>query len=201
MTKLEFLAELRQYLAGLPLEDIEKSVDYYKESIDDRMEDGLTEEEAVAAMGDTKTIASEILAEASLPPVVKKLKKPLKPKTRGWEIVLLILGFPLWFPLLMSFAAIVLSVYIVLWTVAVSLYSLPVAFGASALALLLTAVVNFLTGGFLVAVLASGCCLVLAGLCIFSILLCNLLVKAAAWCTKMLWRCLKNLFVKKEAAK
>lgn len=51
MTKQEFLLRIRNGLAALPKEDIEKSVEYYREMIDDRMEDGLSEEEAVAAIG------------------------------------------------------------------------------------------------------------------------------------------------------
>ena len=48
MSKTEFLTELKKALEGLPEEDIEKSLEYYSEMIDDRIEDGLSEEEAVA---------------------------------------------------------------------------------------------------------------------------------------------------------
>ena len=40
MTKTEFLEQLKNSLTGLSEEDIKKSVDYYEEMIDDRMEDG-----------------------------------------------------------------------------------------------------------------------------------------------------------------
>ena len=40
MTKSEFLQNLCTSLHGLSEEDIKKSVDYYEEMIDDRMEDG-----------------------------------------------------------------------------------------------------------------------------------------------------------------
>ena len=43
MTKQEFLRELWNRLTELPQEDVEKSLDYYSEMIDDRVEDGLTE--------------------------------------------------------------------------------------------------------------------------------------------------------------
>ena len=51
MNKEEFLNALRSALAGLPQEDIEERLAFYSESIDDRVEDGLTEEEAVEAIG------------------------------------------------------------------------------------------------------------------------------------------------------
>ena len=47
MTKEGFLAQLRQQLWALPEADRQNSLDYYAEMIDDRMEEGLSEEEAV----------------------------------------------------------------------------------------------------------------------------------------------------------
>ena len=61
MTKAEFLAELRAAISGLPEADIEKSLDFYSEMIDDRVEDGLSEEEAVAALGSVENIKTQIL--------------------------------------------------------------------------------------------------------------------------------------------
>lgn len=196
MTKLEFLDHLRKALAGLPLEDIETSVEYYKESIEDRMEDGLSEEEAVAAMGDTETIARDILAEIPLPRLVKQ---KMKRKRSPWQMILVILGFPLWFPLLAAFGAVVLAVYITLWAVVVSLYAMPISLGACGLAMLLAATIGAATGGYPFAILALGLCFVLVGLCIFSFLACNLCIKGAAWCTKKLGLGVKRSFVRKEA--
>ena len=51
MTKTEFLDGLRAGLSDLDPADIQKSTDYYDEMICDRMEDGMSEEEAVAAIG------------------------------------------------------------------------------------------------------------------------------------------------------
>lgn len=47
MNKQEFLVKLRKGLSGLPKEDIEERLTFYSEMIDDRMEEGLSEEEAV----------------------------------------------------------------------------------------------------------------------------------------------------------
>ncbi len=196
MTKLEFLDSLRKALTGLPLEDIERHVDYYKESIEDRMEDGLSEQEAVAAMGAVEDVAKDILAE-SPPPAEKKVVQ--KRKWGAWEILLLVLGFPLWFPLLMSVASVVLSVYLSLWAVVVSLYALPITLGVCSLAMGVLAVVGVLVGRIPFAVFALGACLITAGLCIFGFILCNLVAKFAVWCSKLLGRFIKSCFGRKEA--
>ena len=86
MTKKEFLDELKKGLLGLPEEDITRSIEFYSEMIDDRMEEGLLEEEAVSAVGAVDEILSQILAEvppAKIPKETIKTKRQL----RVWEIV------------------------------------------------------------------------------------------------------------------
>ncbi len=51
MNKREFLQKLENGLSGLPREDIEQRLSFYAEMIDDRIEDGFSEEEAVAGIG------------------------------------------------------------------------------------------------------------------------------------------------------
>ena len=46
MSKQEFLEQLRRGLPGLPREDIEERLKFYSEMLEDRMEEGLSEEEA-----------------------------------------------------------------------------------------------------------------------------------------------------------
>lgn len=46
MSKQEFLEQLRRGLSGLPREDIEERLKFYSEMLEDRMEEGLSEEEA-----------------------------------------------------------------------------------------------------------------------------------------------------------
>ena len=58
MLKTEFLEQLRAGLAGLPQEDIDGRVAFYSEMIDDRMEEGLSEEEAVAGAGKISDIVT-----------------------------------------------------------------------------------------------------------------------------------------------
>ena len=64
MSKKDFLKKLSRELNGLPAAERKKTMDYYSELIDDRKEEGFTEESAVDAMGDVKGIANEILNDA-----------------------------------------------------------------------------------------------------------------------------------------
>ena len=64
MTKKDFLNELVAGLSrGMRTEDMAELRDYYAEQIDDRMEEGLSEEEAVAALGDPAALAEKLLRE------------------------------------------------------------------------------------------------------------------------------------------
>ena len=60
MSKTEFIEQLRSALNGLSEEDLKKSVDYYEEMIDDRIEDGIPEEEAVSGLGSIDEIKNKI---------------------------------------------------------------------------------------------------------------------------------------------
>ena len=119
MNKIEFLTVLRERLQGLPEEDINKSIDFYCEMIDDRVEDGMSEAEAVDALGNIEEIISQILSEVSLPKLVKEKVKP-KRALKAWEIVLLILGAPLWIPLVAAVLITVLSIYLSIWSIIIS---------------------------------------------------------------------------------
>lgn len=61
MSKNEFLDKLCQGLRhNTSADEIQRTVMFYSEAIDDRIEDGMSEEEAVAAMGDIDDIVREV---------------------------------------------------------------------------------------------------------------------------------------------
>ena len=66
MKKSEFIEALRGRLQGIPREDLEERLAFYEEMIDDRIEDGLSEEEALAAVGSVESVAEAILQEQLL---------------------------------------------------------------------------------------------------------------------------------------
>ena len=64
MNKQAFLNELRNLTGGLNEGERSKLLEYYEEMIDDRVEEGIAEEEAVAAMGSPADIAREFAPAA-----------------------------------------------------------------------------------------------------------------------------------------
>ena len=191
MNKHEFLTNLRAKLWSIPEADRQRSVDYYAEMIDDRMEDGLSEEEAVAAIGDLDAIVKDILAETSVAEPPKQEHKQ-KRKLSWWEILLLVLGFPVWGSLLIAVVAVVFSVWISLWAVVISLYATTVALGASAIGCLIA---GFFAAGSGVIVVTLGAALVCAGFAILFFLLSNLAAKGMTSLTKLTWNA---IFHRKE---
>ena len=57
MTKLKFLLSLHDKLSDLPQNEVEERLSFYSEMIEDRMEEGVSEEEAVSARGSVDEIA------------------------------------------------------------------------------------------------------------------------------------------------
>lgn len=199
MRKEEFLDKLKGNLWAMPEADVRNSLEYYSEMIDDRMEDGLTEEEAVAAIGDLDEIVSQILGETPRPPATVRPKQQQKPDhTKTWLIILLIVGSPVWIPLAASAVATVLSVYVSLWSVVFVLYIVAVAVGAAALGCLIG--IFFMLGRPVTAAVTLGAALVCAGIGILLFLLANLSAKGMVALTKLCWNGAKSIVQGKEKA-
>lgn len=120
MNKTDFLEKLSACLCGLPIEEIEKRLEFYEEMINDYMEDGMTEEEAIAKLGNPEEIANQIIADIPLGTLVKEKIKRHKRMSAG-QIVFLVLTSPIWASLLISVLCVVFSVLASLWAVFVSL--------------------------------------------------------------------------------
>lgn len=200
MNKQQFLAAIGEQIQGLPQSDVERSLDYYREMIDDRMEDGLSEEEAVAALGSPEEIAAQILMETSLPKLVKAKLKPSR-ALKVWEIVLLVLGSPVWLPLLLAAGIIILAVYIVLWAVIVVLYAVDLSFATAAVGGIAGLFLLLYSGFPVQAVLFLGAGLVCAGLAILLFFAFNQITRCLIKLSKMPVLGIKARFIGKENAK
>ena len=123
MNKKEFLTELRSKLQGLPKDDLDNRISFYDEMIEDRKDEGKSEEDAVAEIGSVDDVVKQIAQET---PLVKLVKERTKPKRalRAWEIVLIILGFPLWFPLLLTAFILMFVGYLLVWILVIVSYVL-----------------------------------------------------------------------------
>lgn len=196
MNKNDFLATLRERLNGLPEEDITKSLDFYGEMIDDRVEDGMSEEEAVEALGSMEEMISQILSEVSLPRLVKEKVKP-KRALKAWEIVLLILGAPLWGSVVLAAILIVLAIYISVWSEIISLYVADLAVAISGLAFIGLAVALLFEAQFVQCGVLFGAGLVCVGLSILLFFAFNLVTKGILWLSKKVLIGIKGWFIKK----
>ena len=126
MTKTEFLEALKKKLSSVPEAELGEPLSFYSEMIDDRIEDGLSEEEAILNIGSVESVALQILEDIPLSKIAKeKIKK--RRRLKAWEIVLLAVGSPIWFSLLVALFAVAVSLYALLWSAVVSLWAV---FGA-----------------------------------------------------------------------
>ena len=83
MKKQEFLARLRKSLRGLPKNDVEERLTFYGEMIDDGIEDGLSEEDAVSRIGSVDEIARRTIADIPLAKIAKERIKPKRKLSAG----------------------------------------------------------------------------------------------------------------------
>ncbi len=199
MNKEEFLNELRARLSGLPQNDIEERISFYSEMIDDRMEeDGASEADAVNSIGPVDTIAKQIMSEIPLSKIVTQKVKP-KRSLKAWEIVLIVLGAPLWLPLLVAIIAVVLSLYLSIWSVVLSFYVTDLALAVASLGCLAGMVIYFVSGTAATAIFCFGAALLLAGLTILLFIGCYWMTRGVIALTGLIILGIKRLFIGKEA--
>lgn len=180
MTKSEFLTQLRERLQGLPEGEAAERVTFYREMIEDRMDDGMPEEEAVAAAGSLDAIVDEILKDKPLGKMVIEKVRP-KRSLRAWEIVLLVLGSPVWLPLLIAALAVAFSVTVAFFSVLIAAFAVVAACAAAGLFGLGEGILLLCRGEF-----ASGLCMLGAGIASIGIFI--LLGIACVALTKLFFR-------------
>lgn len=172
MTKNEFTGILKSRINHLPKSERRKILQYYYEMISERMEDGMTEAEAIDALGNLDELFSEYT------PVPKEPKKGVR--LRAWHIIMLILGSPLWICLVVAMLCLVLAFYIVIWVLVFACYAVFAALAFSAFACVAAGFISLFTAGpaYFFAYMGAG--FVLSGLALLWLMPCNLLAKAMA---------------------
>lgn len=153
MKRDEFLSRLGELLACLPAEQVEETKQFYTEAIADRMEDGMTEEEAVAAMGTPGEVAEATLDE--LPAVPRAIARTRR-RSNALLWVLAIVGSPVWVPLLIAFAAVAVTVYVCIWVLALCVWIVAAALGGVGIVELLFAACGITIGHFPYALASAG---------------------------------------------
>ena len=127
MNKEQFLVGLSEHLERLAPDERERVLDFYRELIEDRMEAGESEEAVLAGFGSPDALAGRILEESqsesagdhetsSKAASVQENAAPGVPEregmSRGLRNTLLILGSPIWLSLLITAAAVALTLAI-----------------------------------------------------------------------------------------
>ncbi len=198
MNKQEFLSRLKDKLPAN--EDTQERLSFYSEMIDDRQEEGMSEEEAVAQIGSVESVLSQILSEIPLSKLVKERVKP-KRALKAWEIVLIVLTSPVWISLLIAAFIIMISAYIVIWSLLISLWSIEVIFTFGSVYIAVYAVVFIAQSRFLQCTAYLGASAALVGISILMFFVCKGAFKAAIMLTKKVAEGTKLIFIRKKAAK
>ena len=195
MNKEEFIRELREGLNGIPEAEREESIRFYSEMIDDMTEEGISEEEAISRIGSAGDIADQIRREYPKSPIKEKKEG----KSKGMSpiaIVLLILGFPVWFPLIMAAISVLLSVYVVIWAVLISLWSVFASLVGASLGILISGLILMILGSLSGGAFAIGAGVFCAGLSIVLFFGCTAasvgVIMLTAKITRGIIRCFKR---------
>lgn len=198
MKKVDYLNELRKRLTGLPQEDIDDRVSFYGEMIDDRIEEGLSEEEAIESIGSIESIIAQTMSET---PLTKLVKEKIRPKRdlKAWEIILLVLGAPLWIPVVLGAIICILALYFTIWVFIASMYVVDLCLAGSVFASLAGIFVYLKSLNVAGALFAFGSGLAMAGLAIILLIGCIWLTKCLIRFTGSGLLGVKTSFVGKEA--
>ena len=129
MNKKEFTERLRRGLGGLQRREAEERIGFYTEIIDDRIEDGVTEEDAVNSIGDVDTIISQIRSEFNTAHGSREVIKASRMSPA--MIALLILGSPIWLSLAVAVIALAISLLAVIFSLIISAWATLLAVMAS----------------------------------------------------------------------
>ncbi len=190
MTREQFCERLRQSLLGLPQVEISKTLNYYAEIIDDRMEEGMSEDAAVAGMEPVDMIAARVMADhqSSMPP---------KRSLSGLQITLILLGFPLWFPLMVVAACLGVVILALMWVIVLAVWGICLGLFAGGVAAILNPGFVAVQAGDMNTMLRIGMSLAAVGLSVFVFYGARGAVALAAGATESLAKGIKGVLMKR----
>lgn len=146
-----------------------------------------------------ESISSEESDSTTTPPKQPNQTTTQK-KIATWQIILLILGAPLWLPLLIAAISIIVSLYIALLAIIISFWSIFIAIAITTSCMILAGITLIFTNlglaGFAMLSIGIFC----AGLSILLFFACAFLTKATLLLTKAIIKWIKNRFSRTGAA-
>lgn len=197
MTKSEFILKLYNKLKNFPEIEVNDRISFYSEIIDDYIDEGLSETEAVSKLGSIDEIAETIAEDIPLSKLAKK-KLNNRNKLSTLNIVLLIIGFPLWFSLLAVGFAVIISIYAALWSVVICLWAVVLSCGVSSMAGIILFIIYLCTSNYALGFVVLGTSFVLLGICGLLIFVSKYLTIFTIKLPKLFLRSIKKLFIIKE---
>ena len=197
MNKYEFLYKLEKKLDRLPRKEVNERLSFYSEMIDDLVEEGLTEEQAIDQIGSVEEIAEQITNDVPLGKIIVDKVKP-KRKLSALEIILLIIGSPIWGAILISLFAVILSVYACLWAGIITLWAVGVCLPILAVACVVMCVITLISGNGTITLLFLSGSLISTGLSMLYYAAVKPITKGMAFLTAKPTKLIKNAFISKE---
>lgn len=196
MRKQDFIKELRLNLSFLPKEEIDDRISFYSELIDDKIEEGVKEEDAIKSIGSIDEIINQIIDEMPLSKIAKdKIKQ--KRKLNGLEIALIIVGSPIWLSLLLSLIAVLFSLYIIGWSIVISIWAILISLIAVLVAGIVLTIISLFSNIYIVALSYLGATLVILGLTILMHYVCKTITRLYIKLTKLIVLSIKKKMLKR----
>lgn len=154
MKKNEFLNILKNRLKAFNENEVKSILDFYDELIEEKKENGMSEEEAVASFGDMSNIVRKVSADLVLTRSNNQNSNPAK----NFLIILGICASPILIPLGIALSAVVFSLFVVVISLLISF----LVSGIAILVALIPMVISMIMSGTDVSIiiLAVGMCLV-----------------------------------------
>ena len=164
MNRKQFLRRIKREFRGVPQNEIKALSEYFDESISERMDRGMSEAEAVAALGSPEEAASRIIEE--MPVEFRKNVKKESGFIRGAKITMIVLGSPVWLSVLIAVFAVLLALAAVYVSTVITLF---VAAAATAISAVGSIVLMFITDN-LGVLMGLGAASICAGLAVLFVI-------------------------------
>lgn len=123
MNKTQFCAllgnKLKPYLSP---KEMYKTLNFFEEMIDDRIDEGLSEEEAVSQLGDINIIVDQILDEHNIEKKQTKLVWRFIPRELGFIITVLL--FPAWITIFSLIASLFIVILSIIFSIVLSIIAI-----------------------------------------------------------------------------
>ena len=207
VNKMQFLRAVREKTVHLPQSEVNRLLEYYNEMIDEAVEEGLSEEEAVDRLGTWEEICAQIEEFRTSEPQptepikeepAKEPQNPIpdkKPKKRislpMWAVVLLILTSPVWGAIVLALGiaafAVIVSLVVIGGALVISLFAVVLSLAVVGVVGIPAAFVLLVTSSIAPFLLTLGGGLVCVGLAILGTLLLLPFASFFVTCVKALY--------------